>query len=137
MKKDRSRIIYLFLVFIVIILGLGSRKYAGVMPSWVGEYAGDALWALMVFLGIGFIFKTWTTLKTALAAIVFSYIIEISQLYHAPWIDSIRATRLGGLILGFVFLWSDLVCYTIGILIGVILELFILRVFDSTEITGG
>ena len=49
-------------------------------------------------------------------------IIEISQLYHAPWIDSIRATTLGGLILGFGFLWSDLICYTVGIVIGAIID---------------
>lgn len=40
-----------------------------------------------------------------------------SQLYHAPWIDSIRATSLGGLVLGFGFLVSDLICYTCGVLI--------------------
>ena len=58
-------------------------------------------------------------------AIIFSYSIEISQLYHAPWIDSIRNTTLGGLILGFGFLWSDLVCYTIGIIIGIIIDIII------------
>ena len=54
-----------------------------------------------------------------------SYSIEISQLYHAPWIDAIRNTILGGLILGFGFLWSDLVCYTIGIIIGIIIDIMI------------
>ena len=58
-------------------------------------------------------------------SIIFSYGIEISQLYHAPWIDSIRATTLGGLILGFGFLWSDLICYTVGIVIGAIIDKFI------------
>ena len=41
-------------------------------------------------------------------------------LYHAPWIDNLRQTTLGGLVLGFGFLWSDIFCYTIGIIIGVI-----------------
>ena len=52
----------------------------------------------------------------------FSVAIEISQLYHAPWIDSIRRTTLGGLILGFGFLWSDLACYAVGVGLGVIIE---------------
>jgi hypothetical protein len=43
-------------------------------------------------------------------------------LYHAGWIDAIRATRLGGLILGYGFLWSDLVCYAAGVGLGAILE---------------
>ncbi len=44
------------------------------------------------------------------------------QLYHAPWIDSIRQTTLGGLILGFGFLCSDLACYALGVLLGVLIE---------------
>ncbi|MCY7330065.1 MAG: DUF2809 domain-containing protein [Saprospiraceae bacterium] len=38
----------------------------------------------------------------------------MGQLYHAPWMDGLRVTRLGGLILGFGCLWSDLGCYTLG-----------------------
>ena len=57
---------------------------------------------------------------------MFCYGIEVSQLYHAEWIDSIRATTLGGLVLGYGFLWSDLVAYTIGVGVGFLFE-FILR----------
>ena len=48
----------------------------------------------------------------------------MSQLYHAEWIDNIRATTLGGLVLGYGFLWSDLVAYTIGVGVGFLLSLF-------------
>jgi glycopeptide antibiotics resistance protein len=48
----------------------------------------------------------------------FALAIEISQLYHAPWIDRIRVTFLGKMILGFGFLWSDVFVYAIGVLIG-------------------
>jgi hypothetical protein len=54
--------------------------------------------------------------------------VELSQLYHAPWIDSIRQTTLGGLILGFGFLWTDLACYAFGVGLGVLLELISGRV---------
>ena len=47
----------------------------------------------------------------------------MSQLYHAPWIDSIRHTTLGGLILGYGFLWSDLACYAVGVGLGVVIEI--------------
>ncbi|MEC1172420.1 DUF2809 domain-containing protein, partial [Bacillus paralicheniformis] len=39
-------------------------------------------------------------------------------LYHAPWIDAIRAVPLGGLILGYGFLCSDLLAYVLGISAG-------------------
>ena len=101
------------------LLGLLSRKIEG-LPEIISLYSEDILWALMVFLLFAFLFNKKSTIFIISWAIIFSYSIEISQLYHAPWIDSIRNTTLGGLILGFGFLWSDLVCYTIGIIIGII-----------------
>ena len=117
----RSRLLYLILTIIVMILGLLSRKISG-LPKIIELYSGDILWALMVFLIIAFIFNKKSTIFIISWAIIFSYSIEISQLYHAPWIDAIRNTTLGGLILGFGFLWSDLISYTIGIIIGIIIE---------------
>lgn len=120
----RSRLLYLILIIIVMILGILSRKI-GNLPEIISLYSGDILWALMVFLIISFIFNKKSTIFTIAWAIIFSYSIEISQLYHAPWIDAIRNTTLGSLILGFGFLWSDLVCYTIGILIGIVIDIII------------
>ncbi len=42
---------------------------------------------------------------------------ETLQLYQAPWIQAIRHTKIGGLLLGFGFLWSDIICYFIGTLL--------------------
>lgn len=120
--RKRDRRIYLSLLTIVVVLGLGSRKFSDILPDFLANYAGDTLWALMVFLGFGFLFKKASSVSIAIYALVFSFSIEISQLYHAPWIDSIRSTTIGGLILGFGFLWSDLVCYSIGIMIGLVFE---------------
>jgi hypothetical protein len=120
--KERKRIIYFILIIIVITLGLSSRYYSKLFPGWVELYVGDTLWALNVFLMLGFIFREKSSLWIAIVAISFSFLIEISQLYHAPWIDCIRAYKLGGVILGFGFLWSDLICYVVGISLGYIFE---------------
>lgn len=120
----RNRLLYLILTIIVMILSILSRKIEN-LPEIISLYSGDILWSLMVFLIIAFIFNKKSTIFTISWAIIFSYSIEISQLYHAPWIDAIRNTTLGSLILGFGFLWSDLVCYTIGILIGIVIDIII------------
>ena len=65
-----------------------------------------------------FDFSTATSEHQACVAMLFSLDVEISQLYHAPWIDSIRRTTLSGLLLGFGFIWSDLACYAVGVAIG-------------------
>ena len=119
---QRNRITYAVCIFIVILLGLASRSHLPHIPSIVEEYAGDTLWALAVYLTIAFLFSHLSIRKVAIIAGLFSLAIEISQLYHAPWIDYIRHLRLGGLVLGFGFLWSDLICYFLGIGTGALLE---------------
>ncbi len=103
-------------------LGLASRSGSSLIPFILKEYAGDALWAVAAYLMVAFLFPQFSTGKIAIIAGLFSLTIEVSQLYHAPWIDYIRRLRLGGLVLGFGFLWSDLVCYAVGISIGALLE---------------
>lgn len=104
------------------ILGIFSRKYGGYLPEIISKYCGDILWALMVYLGFGFLFFKSLIKNIALSSLLFSFAIEISQLYQAHWINAIRETTLGALILGHGFLFSDLICYTVGILIGVSFE---------------
>lgn len=125
--KPRSRIIYALLIVLTIGLGLASRSKQISWPQFIIDYAGDTLWALLVFLLIGFLFPSLSTLRVAIPAALFSLLIELSQLYHAPWIEAIRHTRIGGLILGFVFLWSDLACYALGIAGGAGAELLFRR----------
>ncbi len=119
----RNRIVYGLLVIGTLLLGLGSRHFFGEVP-FIKNYVGDVLWALMIYFGVALLFNKWPASVVAFATVAFSFSIEISQLYHAPWIDGVRATRLGGLILGFSFLWSDLLCYCLGVLIGVLADRF-------------
>ena len=111
----RSRTHYLGLWIATIAAGLASRRYSGLFPDLIARYAGDVLWATMMFWLLAFLWPRVTSLRLAVAALVISYAVELSQLYRAPWIDAIRATRGGALVLGQGFLWSDLVCYTIGV----------------------
>lgn len=122
----RNRIIYSLIILIVIGLGLGSRASPNPLPVFIVTYAGDTLWALTAFLMIGFIFPSLPTIRVAIIALLFSYFIEVTQLYHAPWINEIRQNRLAALLLGRGFLWSDLMCYTVGVAIGATIELIIL-----------
>jgi hypothetical protein len=94
---------------------LASRRYPAVFPAWIARYAGDTLWAALVFWLLALIWRRASTMRIGAGAIIIALAVEVSQLYHAPWVDAIRDTRLGSLILGSDFLWSDLLCYSIGI----------------------
>jgi hypothetical protein len=120
--RNRSPLLGAALIALVVLLGLASRRFGGHLPGLVAAYAGDTLWATGAFLGIGLLLPRVSTRRVALLAMSFSILIEVGQLYKAPWIDSIRRTRLGGLILGFDFVWSDLACYAVGVGLGMLIE---------------
>ena len=117
--SKRNRLGYALAMALVVCSGLLWRSSWLNLPDFPRKYGGDALWALLVFVGFGFLLPRSASRVIALLAMSFSACIEFSQLCHAPWIDLARETRLGALVLGSVFNWPDLVAYAVGIGIGV------------------
>lgn len=107
--------------------GLASRAWAAHLPWWLAKNAGDALYATLVVFGLGLLAPRARTSRIAAAAVAACFAIELSQAYHAPWLDAIRATLPGRLVLGQGFHAFDLVCYVLGVALGVAVELAALR----------
>ena len=123
----RARPALLGLAVLVLLLGLASRSKSVPWPPFFAAYAGDTLWALLVFLLLRFVAPARPVLHVAGAALAFSFAVEFSQLYQAPWLNAVRRTLPGRLVLGAGFLWSDLVCYTVGVLAGLGLDAAVRR----------
>ncbi len=129
---DRVRWTYAAATVATIGLGLASRAYSRYLPWWLAKNLGDALYATMVFWGFGVLAPRATTSRVALAAVAFCFAIELSQLYHARWIDAVRETTPGRLVLGQGFHAFDLVCYVAGVGLAVALE----RMLGARERAG-
>ena len=110
-----ARLLYAAACGVTVCLGLASRRYPERLPAFVARYAGDTLWAAMAFFGISLLWPQQPLGRRAAVALAFCYLIELTQLYHAPWLDAARRSTLGALILGRGFLISDLLCYTAGV----------------------
>jgi hypothetical protein len=122
MPIHRNRLLYALAIAIVIAAGLLWRSGLLPLPNFLIKYGGDALWAVVVFFGFGLIFPRSSTIQLALLALVFAWSVEFFQLYHADWIDGLRATRLGKLVLGSTFNVPDLFAYVTGIVLGALAE---------------
>ena len=105
---------------IIIISGLLSRKFS-IVPLWVG----DVLWAAMIYFILRCIYPRARARFVAIGSISISYAVEFSQLYKAPWIDQLRHTFFGRMVLGDTFLWGDLLSYSVGILLAVLLDYYL------------
>ena len=77
---------------------------------------------MVVFFGFGFLLRKVSTMRLSFLALGVAWAVEFSQLYHATWIDTIRSTRLGHLVLGSTFNWPDLLAYAIGIAVAALME---------------
>lgn len=117
-----KRILYFVITSLVMIMGLLSRKFMFIFPKNIAPFIGDMFWAMMVYFGFRFLLPKLALLKSFNIALIFSFAIEISQLYQSNWINTIRKTTIGGLVLGHGFLWMDLISYTIGVIIAVIID---------------
>jgi hypothetical protein len=123
MKIERNRLHYAMMTGLVIVAGCASRsELSASWPQFIQTYGGDTLWALMIYLGLGFIFPRLRIAAVASIVLVFAFGVEFGQLYRAPWIEAFRETFVGAVSIGSGFLWSDFVCYTVGCGVGVLAE---------------
>lgn len=123
----KKRLIYLLAIVVMIALGLSTRIFSDALPHFVSHHFGDALWAAMVYFGFRTVWPHKPLRLSALLSLGFSFFIEFSQLYQADWINAIRATTPGALVLGKGFLWIDLLRYTAGVLFAWCLDQYVLR----------
>lgn len=119
---SRSTATTVILLVATVALGLASRAFASALPVIVARYAGDVLWASMIFLLLALFRPNSDTIRLAVVALVISVSVELSQLYHATWIDAIRASWIGAHLLGQGFLASDLVCYAAGVALAALVD---------------
>ena len=117
-----QKIFYFIAIVFTIAAGLGSRSYAGPGASFVHLYVGDVLYATLVYWCFRWMMLVRPRYWAAGGTVALCWLIELGQLYHAPWIDGLRATLLGRLVLGAGFLWSDFPCYTLGAALGWLLD---------------
>jgi hypothetical protein len=122
MDHIRLRLTYAAAAAGIIVSGLLWRSGLLGLPPLAAKYGGDALWAMLVFCAVRCLAPRLSRAWTVAAALLFAFSVEFAQLYHAPWINSIRSTRIGALALGKTFNWPDLPAYAFGILLAAAIE---------------
>jgi hypothetical protein len=106
-----------------------SRIYAEELPDFVANYAGDTIYAVCVFWSCRLVFTRYKLVTITFITLTLCILIETLQLYQSAWMQAIRKTPPFGLLLGYGFLWSDLICYAVGTLIALAIALLMERSF--------
>lgn len=124
---SKARLIYFTAVIITMAAGLASRHFGALLPDFVREHFGDALWAGMIYFGIRMLWINRSREWAMIVSLIFSWAIECSQIIQTPWLNEVRSTVLGALILGHEFLAMDLLRYAVGILFVYGIDRYFLR----------
>jgi hypothetical protein len=112
----KERLIYFIAVIITMAAGLASRRFGELLPNFVHEHFGDALWAAMIYFGVRMVWINRSKELALIMSLIFSWAVECSQMIQTPLLNEVRSTVLGALILGRGFLVMDLLRYGVGIL---------------------
>ncbi|MBW4538131.1 MAG: DUF2809 domain-containing protein [Myxacorys chilensis ATA2-1-KO14] len=112
------RVALLVSILFIIPLGYGVRFSQGWLPNGLhdplGSFAYEVFWILLVQL----LYPKIPPLRIAIAVSLATCAIEVLQLWQPLWLQTIRATLPGRLVLGNTFSWSDFPPYFIGSTIG-------------------
>lgn len=94
-----------------------------VHDTLIRPYIGDVLVAILVYCAVKSVVNT-PVFKTAGWVLLFCYAIETAQYFELLKRLGLQNISLARIILGTYFSWTDMLCYTIGIIIVLAVESF-------------
>ncbi len=126
-----QRRVFGILVVLTIPLGLLSRTSIP-MPGFVRVYGGDILSATCIYFGVAFVAIRRSTVQRCLLAYLICVLLELQQLLRWTWLVRAREETPLDILLGHGFLWSDIVSYAFGVVLGAIVGSAVLRITDRS-----
>ena len=114
----KYRIILLINIILIIPLGYTVRFSHGIAPEWINDCLGSLAYEIFWILFFLFLYPQASLIWTAVGVCLFSCGLEFLQLWQPPWLQALRATLPGRLVLGNTFTWSDFPPYFVGSFLG-------------------
>jgi hypothetical protein len=82
------------------------------------NHLSGVLYVVFWILAVLWLRPDWPPGRVAVGVFVATCLVECLQLWHPPWLESIRATWVGRSVLGTTFLWRDFPFYVVGAFAG-------------------
>ena len=114
----RERLPFLVALAVITPLGFATKSYGGPAQDWVRYSAGGVLYVVFFVLLAHAVRPGLPVLRVALVVFLATSAVEVLQLWHPPFLEALRSHRLGRVLLGNVFSWSDFPHYALGAALG-------------------
>ena len=112
------RIRLLAVILFVTPLGFASKFYSGTMRGWINDSLGGVLYEIFWCLIAAFSLPKAKPSTVALGVFAMTGILEVLQLWHPVFLETIRNYFLGRTLIGTSFAWLDFPHYAAGCAIG-------------------
>ncbi len=110
---------YFFLAVVLFIIEVLIALY--VHDAIVRPYIGDLLVVILLYCFVKAFVNT-SPVKTAMAVLLFAYLIEILQYLNIVKHLGLQHSRLANVVIGNSFEWIDMIAYTAGAALVIVIE---------------
>jgi len=110
-----------YLLLSLLILGMEIFIAACMDDPIIRPYGGDFLVVILLYCMVRAVLNT-PVLSTALAVLLFAYIIETLQYFRLADRLGLKPHSIPRTLVGDYFTWTDIISYTLGIITVIILE---------------
>jgi Protein of unknown function (DUF2809) len=117
---------YFILAVVLFLIEVYIAVY--VRDAIIRPYIGDLLVVIFLYCLVKAFVNT-PPVKTALAVLIFSYLIELSQYLNLVKHLGLQRSRVANVVMGNSFEWIDMIAYTAGIVIVIAVEYWRSRMF--------
>ena len=87
----------------------------------IRPYGGDFLVVILLYCIVKSFINS-SVLTTSIGVVLFAYCVEISQYFHLVNILGLAHSKMAVMLMGTTFSWVDMLTYTLGILLVLIIE---------------
>jgi hypothetical protein len=96
---------------------------AWVHDAFIRPFGGDFLVVILIYCMAKSFIDTPVS-PTVIGVLLFAYMVEISQYFHLVNILGLERSTAARIIMGTSFSWTDMLMYTLGMLLVLIIELW-------------
>jgi hypothetical protein len=126
----RHRLLFLINILAIVPLGYIVR-FGHILPEFISDAGGSIAYEIFWILLVLAIAPRANIRTTTISVCLATCAIEFLQLYQPPWLQAIRATLPGRLVLGTTFSWLDFPSYFTGSALGLLLVYYLNRVANG------
>ena len=100
-----------------------------VHDSFIRPFGGDFLVVILIYCILKSFINTPVS-PAVIGVLLFAYLVEVSQYFHLVRLLGLERSTAARIIMGTSFSWTDMLMYTLGMLLVLVIELWRMRKYE-------